>query len=59
MKREIKGRQSLRSIYQIKDLFQEYIKNAQNSTLRKQPNFFKWAKDLNKYYYTSPKKING
>lgn len=31
----------------IKDLNLEYIKNCYNS-MKRQPNFFKWAKDLTK-----------
>ena len=49
MKREAKsGRKFLQSIYLIKDLYPEYVKNSQNSTLTTQ--FFKQAKELNRHF---------
>lgn len=45
----LKGR-FLKSMYLIKDLYAEYVKNSVNSIISTQTNqFFKWAKDLSRY----------
>ena len=46
----LKGR-FLQSMYLIKDLYPEYVKNSVNSIIITQTNqFFKWAKDLSRYF---------
>ena len=43
-------RKYLQIIYHTRDLHPEYIKNAQNSLIRKKLNFFKQAKDLKRNF---------
>ena len=44
------GRKYLQITYLIKGLYMEYSKNIQNSENDNQPNFWKWAKNVNKHF---------
>lgn len=46
----LKGR-FLQSMYLVKDLYPEYVKNSVNSIIITQTNqLFEWAKDLSRYF---------